>query len=421
MKVLLLGSGGREHALAWKLAQSPRLTTLFALPGNPGIARYARCLEGIPLSDHDAIVTVCGAEDIDLVVVGPEAPLVDGIADRLIAEGIPVFGPKQVAAQLEGSKLFTKELCKAHNIPTAAFGRFAEPAGARAFIEAQGAPIVLKADGLMAGKGVIVAMTLDEALAAVDEVFAMGVPGAEILIEEFLEGEEVSFFCLVDGETVLPFGSAQDHKRAFDGDQGPNTGGMGAYSPAPVFTPEIERRTLSEIVKPTARALADAEAPFRGVLFAGLMITADGPKLIEYNVRFGDPECQVLLRRLDGDLLALLDATANGRLAGHDVTFRDDAALAIVMATRGYPGDYGKGSVIAGLDEADAVEGVTVFHAGTKLVGDRLTANGGRVLNVTALGTDVREARARAYEAVSLIDWPEGFCRTDIAWRALKL
>jgi phosphoribosylamine--glycine ligase len=421
MKVLLLGSGGREHALAWKLAQSPRLTTLFALPGNPGIAKFARCLEGIPLTDHDAIVTICGAEDIDLVVVGPEAPLVDGIADRLIAEGIPVFGPRQVAAQLEGSKLFTKELCKAHNIPTAAFGRFAEPAGARAFIEAQGAPIVLKADGLMAGKGVIVAMTLDEALAAVDEVFAMGAPGTEILIEEFLEGEEVSFFCLVDGETVLPFGSAQDHKRAFDGDQGPNTGGMGAYSPAPVFTPEIERRTLSEIVKPTARALADAEAAFRGVLFAGLMITADGPKLIEYNVRFGDPECQVLLRRLDGDLLALLDATANGRLAGHDVSFRDDAALAIVMATRGYPGDYGKGSVIAGLDEADAVEGVTVFHAGTRLIGDRLTANGGRVLNVTALGTDVREARARAYEAVSLIDWPEGFCRTDIAWRALKL
>ncbi|QJP15345.1 phosphoribosylamine--glycine ligase [Starkeya sp. ORNL1] len=421
MKVLLLGSGGREHALAWKLAQSPRLTTLFALPGNPGIARYARCLEGIPLTDHDAIVTVCGAEDIDLVVVGPEAPLVDGIADRLTAEGIPVFGPKQVAAQLEGSKLFTKELCKAHNIPTAAFGRFAEPAGARAFIEAQGAPIVLKADGLMAGKGVIVAMTLDEALAAVDEVFAMGVPGTEILIEEFLEGEEVSFFCLVDGETVLPFGSAQDHKRAFDGDQGPNTGGMGAYSPAPVFTPEIERRTLAEIVKPTARALADAEAEFRGVLFAGLMITSAGPKLIEYNVRFGDPECQVLLRRLDGDLLALLEATANGRLAGHDVTFRDDAALAIVMATRGYPGDYGKGSVIAGLDEADAVEGVTVFHAGTRLIGDRLTAHGGRVLNITALGTDVREARARAYEAVSLIDWPEGFCRTDIAWRALKL
>lgn len=421
MNVLLLGSGGREHALAWKLAQSPRLTTLFALPGNPGIAKVARCLPSIPLTDHDAIVTVCGAEQIDLVVVGPEAPLVDGIADRLLAEGIAVFGPKQVAAQLEGSKLFTKELCKAHSIPTAAFGRFAEPAGARAFVEAQGAPIVLKADGLMAGKGVIVAMTLEEALAAVDEVFAMGTPGTEILIEEFLEGEEVSFFCLVDGETVLPFGSAQDHKRAFDGDQGPNTGGMGAYSPAPVFTPEVERRTLAEIVKPTARALADAEAPFRGVLFAGLMITADGPKLIEYNVRFGDPECQVLMRRLDGDLLALLDATANGRLAGHEVAFGDDAALAIVMATRGYPGDYGKGSVIAGLDEADAVEGVAVFHAGTRLIGDKLTANGGRVLNVTAVGADVREARSRAYEAVSLIDWPEGFCRTDIAWRALKL
>lgn len=421
MNVLLLGSGGREHALAWKLAQSPRLTTLFALPGNPGIAKIARCLPSIPLTDHDAIVTVCGAEQIDLVVVGPEAPLVDGIADRLLAEGIPVFGPKQVAAQLEGSKLFTKELCKAHNIPTAAFGRFAEPAGARAFIEAQGAPIVLKADGLMAGKGVIVAMTLEEALAAVDEVFAMGTPGTEILIEEYLEGEEVSFFCLVDGETVLPFGSAQDHKRAFDGDEGPNTGGMGAYSPAPVFTPEIERRTLAEIVKPTARALADAEASFRGVLFAGLMITADGPKLIEYNVRFGDPECQVLMRRLDGDLLALLDATANGRLAGHEVAFGEDAALAIVMATRGYPGDYGKGSVIAGLDEADAVEGVAVFHAGTRLIGDKLTANGGRVLNVTAVGADVREARSRAYEAVSRIDWPEGFCRTDIAWRALKL
>ncbi|WP_029351575.1 phosphoribosylamine--glycine ligase [Bosea sp. 117] len=419
MRVLLLGSGGREHALAWKLAQSPALDALIALPGNPGIAEYARCVPSIPLTDHDAIVTLCGAERIDLVVVGPEAPLVDGIADRLVAEGIPVFGPGRVAAQLEGSKLFTKELCRQHDIPTAAFGRFADAEAARAFVRRQGAPIVLKADGLMAGKGVVVAMTLDEALAAVDEVFAMGEIGTEILIEEFLEGEEVSFFCLVDGETVLPFGSAQDHKRAFDGDEGPNTGGMGAYSPAPVFTPELERRALSEIIKPTARALADAASPYRGVLFAGLMITAEGPKLIEYNVRFGDPECQVLMTRLDGDLLELLHATAAGRLDGHAVRMRPEAAITVVMATRGYPGDYGKGSQIRGIAEAETVEGVHVFHAGTKLDGEKLLANGGRVLNVTAQAPNVEEARSRAYAAVDRIDWPEGFCRRDIAWRAL--
>ncbi|HEY9214062.1 MAG TPA: phosphoribosylamine--glycine ligase, partial [Ancylobacter sp.] len=410
MNVLLLGSGGREHALAWKLSQSPLLGSFIAVPGNPGIAAFARCIESIPLTDHDAIVALCGAESIDLVVVGPEAPLVDGIADRLMAEGIRVFGPRRVAAQLEGSKLFTKELCKAHDIPTAAFGRFTEVEAARAFVRKHGAPIVLKADGLMFGKGVIVAMTLDEALNGVDEVFAMGGAGTEILIEEFLEGEEVSFFCLVDGETVLPFGSAQDHKRAFDGDEGPNTGGMGAYSPAPVFTTEMERRTLTEIVKPTARALADASSPYRGVLFAGLMITAEGPKLIEYNVRFGDPECQVLMLRLEGDLLPLLHATASGTLDDHHVTFVPEAAISVVMAARGYPGAYERGTRIEGVELAGAVPGVHVFHAGTKLDEGHLVANGGRVLNITAIGGNVAEARERAYDAVALIDWPEGFC-----------
>ncbi|WP_018388626.1 phosphoribosylamine--glycine ligase [Ancylobacter sp. FA202] len=419
MNVLLLGSGGREHALAWKLAQSPLMDAFFALPGNPGIAQFATCFDSVPLEDHDAIVTLCLAEKIDLVVVGPEAPLVDGIADRLISEGIAVFGPRRVAAQLEGSKLFTKELCKAHDIPTAAFGRFTDVEGARAFVQHHGAPIVLKADGLMAGKGVIVAMTLEEALAGVDEVFAMGGAGTEILIEEFLDGEEVSFFCLVDGETVLPFGSAQDHKRAFDNDEGPNTGGMGAYSPAPVFTAEMERRTLHEIVKPTARALADAASPFRGVLFAGLMITREGPKLIEYNVRFGDPECQVLMMRMEGDLLPLLAAVATGRLEDQPVALKPDAAISVVMATKGYPGPYGKGSRIGGLEAAETVPGVKVFHAGTRREGEAILAHGGRVLTVTALGGNVAEARERAYDAIARIDWPEGFCRRDIAWRAL--
>ncbi|ADH91185.1 phosphoribosylamine/glycine ligase [Ancylobacter novellus DSM 506] len=423
MNVLLLGSGGREHALAWKLAQSPLMGRFFALPGNPGIAEHATCFETIPLTDHDAIVAVCAAEKIDLVVVGPEAPLVDGIADRLIAEGFPVFGPRRVAAQLEGSKLFTKELCKAHDIPTAAFGRFTQAEEARAFVRKHGAPIVLKADGLMAGKGVIVAMTLEEALAGVDEVFAMsGEDGGfrtEILIEEFLDGEEVSFFCLVDGETVLPFGSAQDHKRAYDGDKGPNTGGMGAYSPAPIFSAEMERRTLHEIIRPTARALADAASPYRGVLFAGLMITAQGPKLIEYNVRFGDPECQVLTMRLEGDLLPLLHAVATGRLEDHDIGMKPEAAITVVMAANGYPGPYEKGSRIGGLVEAETVPGVKVFHAGTRRVGEDIVANGGRVLAVTAIGANVAEARERAYDAIGRIDWPEGFHRTDIAWRAL--
>ncbi|RTL90129.1 phosphoribosylamine--glycine ligase [Ancylobacter aquaticus] len=419
MNVLLLGSGGREHALAWKLAQSPLMGAFFALPGNPGIAEFATCFDSVPLEDHDAIVTLCLAEKIDLVVVGPEAPLVDGIADRLIGEGIAVFGPRRVAAQLEGSKLFTKELCKAHAIPTAAFGRFTKAQEARAFVQHHGAPIVLKADGLMAGKGVIVAMTLEEALAGVDEVFAMGGAGTEILIEEFLDGEEVSFFCLVDGETVLPFGSAQDHKRAFDNDEGPNTGGMGAYSPAPVFTAEMERRTLHEIVKPTARALADAASPFRGVLFAGLMITSEGPKLIEYNVRFGDPECQVLMMRMEGDLLPLLAAVATGRLEDQPVALKPDAAISVVMATKGYPGPYGKGSRIGGLEAAETIPGVKVFHAGTRREGEAILAHGGRVLTVTALGGNVAEARERAYDAIARIDWPEGFCRRDIAWRAL--
>ena len=419
MKVLLIGSGGREHALAWKLAASPLLTKLYAAPGNPGIAQEAE-LVALDAGDHAAVLAFCQEAGIDLVVVGPEAPLVAGLADDLRAGGIRVFGPSKAAAQLEGSKGFTKELCARFGIPTAAFGRFSDAPAAIAYIREQGAPIVVKADGLAAGKGVTVAATVEEAIAAVDACFdgAFGEAGAEVVVEEFLEGEEASFFCLCDGTTALPFGTAQDHKRVGDGDTGPNTGGMGAYSPAPVMTPDMVERTMREIVEPTMRGMAELGAPFAGVLFAGLMITADGPKLIEYNTRFGDPECQVLMMRLKDDLAVLLSAAADGQLAHMSVRWRDDAALSVVLAAKGYPGTPERGSVIAGLDAVP--DGVQVFHAGTALREGRLVANGGRVLNVTATGRTVTQAQALAYEAVDRIDWPEGFCRRDIGARAIE-
>ncbi len=416
MNILLLGSGGREHALAWKLAQSPELGQFYALPGNPGIAEHADLVEGIPLSAHDTLVTWCKDHGIEFVVVGPEAPLVAGLVDRLEAAGIPAFGPTAAAARLEGSKLFTKELCRANGIPTAAFARFDTAAEAAAYVKAEGAPIVIKADGLMAGKGVVVALTVDDAVEAVEQVFASG--GTEVLIEEFMEGEEASLFALVDGETVVPFGSAQDHKRAFDGDLGPNTGGMGAYSPAPVLTAELERRALDEIIRPTARAMVAAGTPYRGVLYAGLMLTKDGPKLVEYNCRFGDPECQVLMPRFTGDLVKTLHATATGHLAEIEPTWSADSAMTVVYASRGYPGPHQTGTVITGLDAA-AQAGALVFQAGTRHKGGDLVSNGGRVLNVTATGASLADARDRAYAAIAKIDWPDGFYRTDIGWRAL--
>ncbi|MDW6020878.1 phosphoribosylamine--glycine ligase [Mesorhizobium sp. BAC0120] len=420
MNVLLLGSGGREHALAWKLAASPLLTKLYAAPGNPGIAEEAECV-ALDVADHQAVIRFCREKAIDLVVVGPEAPLVAGIADDLRNANIHVFGPSKAAAQLEGSKGFTKDLCAKFGIPTAAYRRFTELAAARDYVREQGAPIVVKADGIAAGKGVTVATSVDEALAAVEACLggAFGSAGAEVVIEECLEGEEASFFCLCDGITALPFGTAQDHKRVGDGDTGPNTGGMGAYSPAPVMTPEMVERTMREIVEPTMKGMAELGAPFSGVLFAGLMITAEGPKLIEYNVRFGDPECQVLMLRLKDDLLVLLNAAADGQLGHMSVRWQDEAALAVVMAAKGYPGTLEKGTPIAGI-EAAREQGAQVFQAGTALREGKLVANGGRVLNVAASGATVAEAKANAYEAVSKIDWPGGFYRRDIGWRAVE-
>ena len=420
MNVLLIGSGGREHALAWKIAASPLLGKLYAAPGNPGIARHAECV-ALDVTDHAAVVAFAKEKEIGLVVVGPEAPLVAGFADDLAAAGIRVFGPSAKAAQLEGSKGFTKDLCARYDIPTAAYGRFGNAADARAYAAKVGAPIVVKADGLAAGKGVTVAMELGEALAAIDACFdgAFGAAGAEVVVEEFLEGEEASFFFLCDGRTALPFGTAQDHKRVGDGDTGPNTGGMGAYSPAPVLTPELEARVIREIVEPTMRGMAEMGMPFSGVLYAGLMLTKAGPKLIEYNARFGDPECQVLMLRLKDDVLPLLLASAEGRLAEFSPRWRDDAALTVVMAAKGYPGTPQKGSVISGVE--DAGDYVQVFHAGTACNAQgRLVAAGGRVLNVTAIGANVSQAQARAYAAVDRIDWPGGFCRRALGWRAVE-
>lgn len=419
MHVLLIGSGGREHAIAAALRRSPLLTRLSCAPGNAGIADLAEILPLNP-ADHAAVIAACRAEGVDYVVIGPEAPLVAGLVDDLSAAGIPAFGPSKAAAQLEGSKGYTKDLCQEAAIPTGAYGRFTDRTAAEAYVRKVGAPIVVKADGLAAGKGVVVAETLEEALQAVAACFtgAFGAAGEEVVVEEKLLGEEASFFALSDGKTVIPLAAAQDHKRAFDGDTGPNTGGMGAYSPTPVVDEVMAERIMDEIVGPTVAAMAARGTPFKGVLFAGLMITAEGPKLIEYNTRFGDPETEVLMPRLESDLLALMLATTEGRLAGQTARFSPDTALTVVMAAKGYPGMYAKGSAIEGLDAAEAL-GATVFHAGTARSGDAVVANGGRVLAVTALGHSVADAQARAYAAVDAIRWPEGFCRRDIGWRAV--
>ncbi|WP_010658350.1 phosphoribosylamine--glycine ligase [Brucella anthropi] len=421
MRVLLIGSGGREHALAWKLSASPSLTKLYCAPGNPGIATVAELVD-IGVDDHQALIAFAKDKKIDLVVVGPEAPLVAGLSDEMRAEGIRVFGPSKAAAQLEGSKGFTKDLCARFDIPTGAYGRFNNAPKAKAYIRQQGAPIVVKADGLAAGKGVIVAMTLDEALDAVDACFegAFGSAGAEVVVEEFLVGEEASFFCICDGKTALPLGSAQDHKRVGDGDTGPNTGGMGAYAPAPVMTPEIVERTMRELIEPTMRGMKEIGAPFSGILFLGLMIGKDGPKLIEYNTRFGDPECQVLMMRLNSDLLALINAAVDGKLDQVSLDWKDQPALTVVMAAEGYPSNVKKGSVVRDLDKLEGIDSVKLFHAGTAEKDGSIVASGGRVLNITAIADTVAEAQARAYEAVKLIDWPGGFYRSDIGWRAVE-
>jgi phosphoribosylamine--glycine ligase len=420
MNILLLGSGGREHALAWKIAASPLTTKLWCAPGNAGIAREAECV-ALDIADHAAVIAFCQANKVDFVVVGPEAPLVAGMVDDLEAAGFKTFGPVKAAARLEGSKGFTKDLCKAHNIPTGAYARFTAAEPAKAYARKQSVPIVIKADGLAAGKGVIIAESIADAEAAIDMMFGggLGEAGAEVVIEEFLVGEEASFFALCDGESAIPLASAQDHKRAYDGDRGPNTGGMGAYSPAPVMTAEMTRRTMDEIITPTVAAMRQTGSPFKGILFAGLMITRDGPKLIEYNTRFGDPECQTLMLRLRSDLLPALIAARDRQLKHFDLRWDDKAALLVVMAANGYPGSYGKGSVIAGLDAAAAVPGVEIFHAGTQADDGKIIANGGRVLGVAATGGSVAEAQQRAYAAVDKIDWPDGFCRRDIGYLAI--
>jgi phosphoribosylamine--glycine ligase len=421
MNILLIGSGGREHALAWAISGSPLCDRLFIAPGNPGTAQ---CGENVVLdiADHPAVIAFCRLQTIHLVVVGPEGPLVDGIADDLTAAGIKTFGPSKAAAQLEGSKGFTKELCAEFDIPTAGFGRFTDAAAAKAYVAAQGAPIVIKADGLAAGKGVVMAETLDEANEAIEMMFSggLGAAGAEVVIEEWMIGEEASFFALCDGTHALALASAQDHKRVGDGDTGPNTGGMGAYSPAPVMTPVLEARVMAEIIRPTLAGMAQRGTPFKGVLFAGLMITAQGPKLIEYNVRFGDPECEVLMPRLKSDIVPALLAACDGVLDSVSLRWSEQAALTVVLAARGYPAKPETGSVIRRIETAQALDDVLVFHAGTKQTATDIVASGGRVLNLVGLGKTVAQAQARAYAAVDAIDWPEGFCRRDIGWQAVK-
>ncbi|WP_040489889.1 phosphoribosylamine--glycine ligase [Fulvimarina pelagi] len=418
MDVLLIGSGGREHALAWKLTQSPELGTLYAAPGNPGIDECASLVD-LDIADQDAVVAFCKDKAIGLVVVGPEAPLVAGLADRLEAEAIAVFGPSASAARLEGSKGFTKDLCSLHDIPTARYKRFNNAPDARAAIEDRAGPIVVKADGLAAGKGVTIAESRAEAVAAIDACFEgeFGGVGAELVIEEYLEGEEASLFCICDGTRAVLFGTAQDHKRVFDGDRGPNTGGMGAYSPAIGMSEAQVDRVMREIVEPTMRGMAEAGAPFKGVLYAGLMLTDTGPKLIEYNVRFGDPECQVLMMRLKSDLLPVLLAAAKGDLSGVDPEWSNDRVVTIVMASNGYPGSYEKGTPIAALPLTG--DDAFIFHAGTAREGDTLKATGGRVLNVTATGVSVYEAARKAYDVLAGVEWPNGFWRSDIGHRAI--
>jgi phosphoribosylamine--glycine ligase len=421
MRVLVIGSGGREHALCWALAASPLAEKVFCAPGNAGIVQDATCVDLNPM-DFDAIVAFCRRENIYFVVVGPEAPLVAGLVDALDDAGIKSFGPSAAAAVLEGSKAFTKDMCERHGIPTAAFRRFSDVEAAEIYIRGRGAPIVVKADGLAAGKGAVVCDNVEDAVTAAKDMLGgqFGDAGKEIVVEDFLVGEEASFFALCDGKTALPLATAQDHKRVGDGDTGLNTGGMGAYSPAPVMSEEMCRLTMERIIEPTIRAMAEDGRPFKGVLYAGLMITDDGPSLIEYNVRFGDPECQVLMARVKSDFLTALLACADGVLDRVDLRWHDDPALVVVMATNGYPGAYENGSEIGNLEAASAVDGVTIFHAGTRADGDRILANGGRVLGVTATGASVAEAQRRAYQAIDLIDWPGGFCRRDIGWRAIE-
>ena len=421
MNILLIGSGGREHALARSLSASALCDELLIAPGNPGTAQHGTNV-ALDVTDHRAVIDFCRVMKIDFVVVGPEAPLVAGLVDDLKAAGIKAFGPSRAAAQLEGSKAFTKDLCAEFGIPTAAYRRFTDAEVAKTYVRNYGVPIVVKADGLAAGKGVVVATSFEDAESAIDMMIGggLGAAGAEVVIEAFLEGEEASFFALCDGTHAIPFGTAQDHKRVFDGDEGPNTGGMGAYSPAAVLTPELQARAMREIIEPTLAGMRARGTPYTGILYAGLMLTKDGPQLIEYNARLGDPETQVLLPRLKSDLVIALLAACDGVLDSISLQWSDASALTVVMAAKGYPGAVEKGSEIKDIDRAEAMADVIVFHAGTKQDGDRILANGGRVLNVTALGRTISEAKEKAYKAVDAIDWSEGFCRRDIGWRAVE-
>jgi phosphoribosylamine---glycine ligase len=422
MKILVVGGGGREHALCWKIRKSPRVKHLYCAPGNAGIAQVADCVD-IGAENVPALVEFAIEKAIDLVVVGPEAPLVAGLADRLRAIGISVFGPSAAAARVEASKAFTKELCDRAGIPTARYGKFTDASAAKAFLSELSPPYVLKADGLAAGKGVVIPETRAEAEAEIDDMMSgrFGDASKTLVIEEFLEGEEASVFALCDGQSATPLMAAQDHKRAFEGDKGPNTGGMGAYSPTPVADHAMIRRTMNEIIMPTIRTMADEGTPYSGVLYAGLMIGPEGPKLIEYNARFGDPECQILMMRMMSDIVPYLKACADGELSQMPpLSWHASAAVTVVMAANGYPGTYQKGTAIAGVEKAEKLDNVTIFHAGTRRdVDGRLLANGGRVLNVTARGDTYKAAIDRAYQAVDMIDWPDGFCRRDIGWRAL--
>ncbi|MCX8952714.1 phosphoribosylamine--glycine ligase [Ruegeria sp. NA] len=421
MNILILGSGGREHSLAWAVMQNPKCDRLIVAPGNAGIAQIAECA-ALDIENGGAVVSFAEENAIDFVIVGPEAPLAAGVADRLREAGVLVFGPSAEAARLEASKSFTKEVCDAAHAPTAAYARFTAPEPAKAYIREQGAPIVVKADGLAAGKGVIVAMDEDTALDAIDDMFGgvFGGAGAEVVIEEFMDGEEASLFVLCDGQDILSIGTAQDHKRVGEGDTGLNTGGMGAYSPAPVLSAEVEARAMEEIVRPTIAEMKRRGTPFQGILYAGLMIKDGQPRLVVYNVRFGDPECQVLMMRLGAQAMDLLHATAEGRLGDMRVNWADDHAMTVVMAAKGYPGTYEKGAVIKGLDSLPEDSSNMVFHAGTSEAAGQVQAVGGRVLNVTARGKTLQEARDRAYQMVDAVDWPEGFYRSDIGWRALE-
>lgn len=420
MNILILGGGGREHSLAWAVKQNPKCDRLIVAPGNAGIAQIAECAD-LNIEDGDTVAGFCAENAIDFVIIGPEAPLAAGVSDVLRANGFSVFGCSQDAAQLESSKSFTKAICDACQAPTAGYAHFTDASLAKAYVTEHGAPIVIKADGLAAGKGVVVAMDVSTAHAAINDMLGgqFGAAGAEVVIEEFMEGEEASYFILSDGETILPIGTAQDHKRAFDGDEGPNTGGMGAYSPAPVLTDTVAQKALDEIIRPTVAEMAKRGTPFQGVLYAGLMIKDGQPRLVEYNVRFGDPECQVLMMRLGGQILDLLKGCAEGRLAEVRPNWADDHAMTIVMAAQGYPGSYEKGSVIKGLDTLAETSSEMAFHAGTRESDGLITAAGGRVLNVTARGATLAEAHAKAYAMIKTIDWPEGFYRTDIGHRAL--